>query len=132
MEPMGLEFGASIKRQRMSPMCDRVMLYVRQESEDIYTPLHVVPPTTTGLLNAVSALTTRINAGVKGQLLQLTFIYRKLILCHDTESDFVCKRERETHTIINSIHKRHTRSAPQPAHNNNNHNTYYIYLITII
>lgn len=54
MEPIGLEFGASIKRQRMSPMCDRVMLYVRQESEDIYTPLHVVPPTTTGLLNAVS------------------------------------------------------------------------------
>lgn len=53
-EPMGLEFGASIKRQRMSPMCDRVMLYVRQENEDIYTPLHVVPPTTTGLLNAVS------------------------------------------------------------------------------
>ena len=53
MEPMGLEFGASIKRQRMSPMCDRVMLYVRQENEDIYTPLHVVPPTTTGLLNAV-------------------------------------------------------------------------------
>lgn len=52
-EPMGLEFGASIKRQRMSPMCDRVMLYVRQENEDIYTPLHVVPPTTTGLLNAV-------------------------------------------------------------------------------
>lgn len=54
MEPMGLEFGASIKRQRMSPMCDRVMLYVRQENEDIYTPLHVVPPTTSGLLNAVS------------------------------------------------------------------------------
>lgn len=53
MEPIGLEFGASIKRQRMSPMCDRVMLYVRQENEDIYTPLHVVPPTTTGLLNAV-------------------------------------------------------------------------------
>lgn len=109
MEPMGLEFGASIKRQRMSPMCDRVMLYVRQESEDIYTPLHVVPPTTTGLLNAVSALTTRINAGVKGQLLQLTFIYRKLILCHDTESDFVCKRERETHTIINSMYTKDTR-----------------------
>lgn len=52
-EPMGLDIGASIKRQRMSPMCDRVMLYVRQENEDIYTPLHVVPPTTTGLLNAV-------------------------------------------------------------------------------
>lgn len=57
MEPLGLEFGAAIKRQRMSPMCDRVMLYVRQENEDIYTPLHVVPPTTNGLLNAVSRVT---------------------------------------------------------------------------
>jgi len=28
-------------------------LYVRQESEEVYTPLHVVPPTTTGLLNAI-------------------------------------------------------------------------------
>ncbi|KAB0801101.1 hypothetical protein PPYR_05455 [Photinus pyralis] len=34
------------------PLNERVMLYVRQESEDIYTPLHVVPPTTVGLLNA--------------------------------------------------------------------------------
>ena len=37
------------------PLNERVMLYVRQESEDVYTPLHVVPPTTTGLLNAVSS-----------------------------------------------------------------------------
>lgn len=36
------------------PLNERVMLYVRQESEDVYTPLHVVPPTTSGLLNAVS------------------------------------------------------------------------------
>lgn len=35
------------------PLNERVMLYVRQESEDVYTPLHVVPPTTVGLLNAV-------------------------------------------------------------------------------
>lgn len=49
------EFGQSIKRQRMTPpLCDRVMLYVRQENEDVYTPLHVIPPTTVGLLNAVS------------------------------------------------------------------------------
>lgn len=34
------------------PLNERVMLYVRQENEDVYTPLHVVPPTTTGLLNA--------------------------------------------------------------------------------
>ena len=35
---------------------ERVMLYVRQDSDDVYTPLHVVPPTTQGLLNAVSDL----------------------------------------------------------------------------
>ena len=35
------------------PLNERVMLYVRQESEDVYTPLHVVPPTTVGLLNAI-------------------------------------------------------------------------------
>lgn len=43
-----------IKRQRMTPpLNERVMLYVRQDNEDVYTPLHVVPPTTMGLLNAV-------------------------------------------------------------------------------
>lgn len=35
------------------PLSERVMLYVRQESDDIYTPLHVVPPSTQGLLNAI-------------------------------------------------------------------------------
>lgn len=50
------EFGQPvIKRQRMTPpLNERVMLYVRQDNEDVYTPLHVVPPTTIGLLNAVS------------------------------------------------------------------------------
>ncbi|XP_031620365.1 protein grainyhead isoform X6 [Contarinia nasturtii] len=48
------EFGQPvIKRQRMTPpLNERVMLYVRQDNEDVYTPLHVVPPTTIGLLNA--------------------------------------------------------------------------------
>lgn len=32
---------------------ERVMLYVRQEAEEVYTPLHVTPPTVQGLLNAV-------------------------------------------------------------------------------
>ncbi|XP_060516363.1 protein grainyhead isoform X4 [Cylas formicarius] len=35
------------------PLNERVMLYVRQENEEVYTPLHVVPPTTVGLLNAI-------------------------------------------------------------------------------
>lgn len=51
-----MEFGQPvIKRQRMTPpLSERVMLYVRQDNEDVYTPLHVVPPTTMGLLQAVS------------------------------------------------------------------------------
>ncbi|KAF6215956.1 hypothetical protein GE061_000293 [Apolygus lucorum] len=44
-----------LKRPKIEipPLNERVMLYVRQESEEVYTPLHVVPPTTTGLLNAI-------------------------------------------------------------------------------
>lgn len=49
------EFSQPIKKQRMTPpLNERVMLYVRQDNEDVYTPLHVVPPTAMGLLNAVS------------------------------------------------------------------------------
>ena len=39
---------------RLADAEDRVMLYVRQEAEEIFTPLHVVPPSVQGLLNAVS------------------------------------------------------------------------------
>lgn len=46
-----------LKRPKMvPPLNERVMLYVRQDAEEVYTPLHVVPPTTQGLLNAVSIL----------------------------------------------------------------------------
>ncbi|XP_023727450.1 protein grainyhead isoform X5 [Cryptotermes secundus] len=44
-----------IKRAKMMAapsLNERVMLYVRQDTEDVYTPLHVIPPTTQGLLNA--------------------------------------------------------------------------------
>lgn len=52
------EYGTQIKRQRMTPpLNERVMLYVRQDNEEVYTPLHVVPPTTNGLISAVSDLT---------------------------------------------------------------------------
>lgn len=56
-----MDFGQPvIKRQRMTPpISERVMLYVRQDNEDVYTPLHVVPPTTMGLLQAVSLSFTR-------------------------------------------------------------------------
>ena len=43
------------KRTRLTPpMAERIMLYVKRDGEKIYTPLHLVPPTTVGLLNAVS------------------------------------------------------------------------------
>ncbi|XP_021919127.1 protein grainyhead isoform X3 [Zootermopsis nevadensis] len=45
-----------IKRAKMMAapsLNERVMLYVRQETDDVYTPLHVIPPTTQGLLNAI-------------------------------------------------------------------------------
>ncbi|KAG7310693.1 hypothetical protein JYU34_003498, partial [Plutella xylostella] len=43
------------KRARAStpPLSERVMLYVRQDTDDVYTPLHVAPPTTQGLLHAI-------------------------------------------------------------------------------
>ena len=34
---------------------ERVMIFVRQENEEIFTPLHVVPPTVLGIVRAVSA-----------------------------------------------------------------------------
>lgn len=51
------EYGVPIKRQRITPpLTERVMLYVRQDNEDVYTALHVVPPTTNGLISAVSLI----------------------------------------------------------------------------
>ncbi|XP_054277620.1 protein grainyhead isoform X2 [Macrosteles quadrilineatus] len=48
------ELSPPLKRPKMiPPLNERVMLYVRQDSEDVYTPLHVAPPTTSGLLNAI-------------------------------------------------------------------------------
>ncbi|KAL7630362.1 UNVERIFIED_CONTAM: hypothetical protein RMT77_019483 [Armadillidium vulgare] len=42
------------KRTRiMPPMSERIVIYVRRDGEDSYTPLHIVPPTTLGLLNAI-------------------------------------------------------------------------------
>lgn len=50
-------FSHAHKRTRLTPpMSERVMLFVRRDGEDIYTPLHLVPPGTLGLLNAVSSL----------------------------------------------------------------------------
>lgn len=56
------EYGVPIKRQRITPpLSERVMLYVRQDNEDVYTALHVVPPTTNGLISAVSTKQLMMN-----------------------------------------------------------------------
>ncbi|KAI5707824.1 hypothetical protein M8J77_010569 [Diaphorina citri] len=57
-----------LKRPKlMPPLNERVMLYVRQESDEIYTPLHVSPPTTQGLLNALKTAKIGRNLYKSGQ-----------------------------------------------------------------
>ncbi|CAG7831762.1 unnamed protein product [Allacma fusca] len=48
-------FGSpSNKRIRLHPNpSDRIMIYVRQDSEDAFTPLHLAPPSTYSLLSAL-------------------------------------------------------------------------------
>jgi len=59
------------KRPRMiPPSSERIMLYVRQETEDVYTPLHLVPPTVHGLISAIENK-YKINAS------NIRFLYRK-------------------------------------------------------
>uniref|UniRef100_A0A182NLP6 GRHL1/CP2 C-terminal domain-containing protein n=1 Tax=Anopheles dirus TaxID=7168 RepID=A0A182NLP6_9DIPT len=65
-----VDFTPQIKRQRMTPpLSERVMLYVRQDNEDVYTPLHVVPPSTVGLLNA-SEREERITARIDDEMIR--------------------------------------------------------------
>ena len=45
-----------IKRRKTVPPSDaRMVVYVRQENEEIYTPLHLVPPTVPGLARAIES-----------------------------------------------------------------------------
>lgn len=61
----------SLKRRRVTPPpCERIMIYVRQENELVYTPLHLVPPTSMGLLNA-------IESKYKLQATSVNMLYRK-------------------------------------------------------
>ncbi|XP_046647530.1 protein grainyhead-like isoform X3 [Daphnia pulicaria] len=46
---------ASKRRKLTPPPCERVMIYVRQENELAFTPLHLVPPTSLGLLDAIES-----------------------------------------------------------------------------
>jgi len=68
-EPGYLE--KSAKRPRLiPPVTERIMVYVRQETEDVYTPLHLVPPTVTGLISAIENK-YKINAT------NIRYLYRK-------------------------------------------------------
>lgn len=52
--PMTDVFSHVSKRSRLTPpLTERLMLYVRQDGEDVYTPLHLVPPSTVGLRTAI-------------------------------------------------------------------------------
>jgi transcription factor CP2-like protein len=52
------------------PLSERIMIYVRQETEDVYTPLHLVPPSVTGLITAIENK-YKINA------CNIRYLYRK-------------------------------------------------------
>ena len=54
--PSGAIFTSPLgKRRKLTPPpCERIMIYVRQENEVAFTPLHLLPPTSLGLLDAVS------------------------------------------------------------------------------
>ena len=50
-----------LKRRKLTPPpLERVMIYVRQENELAFTPLHLVPPTSLGLLDAVRKVETNL------------------------------------------------------------------------
>ncbi|XP_045135389.1 protein grainyhead-like isoform X5 [Portunus trituberculatus] len=52
--PMTDVFSHVSKRSRLTPpLTERLMLYVRQDGEDVYTPLHLVPPSIAGLRTAI-------------------------------------------------------------------------------
>ncbi|KAK8388893.1 hypothetical protein O3P69_020683 [Scylla paramamosain] len=52
--PMTEVFSHVSKRSRLTPpLTERLMLYVRQDGEDVYTPLHLVPPSIVGLRTAI-------------------------------------------------------------------------------
>ena len=43
------------RRKTIPPPESRMVVYVRQENEEIYTPLHLVPPTVPGLARAIES-----------------------------------------------------------------------------
>ena len=47
--------GQEVRRKVVPPLDSRMVVYVRQENEEIYTPLHLVPPTVPGLARAIES-----------------------------------------------------------------------------
>lgn len=48
----GIKQVTDLARRKAYPPSDtRMVVYVRQENEEIYTPLHLVPPTVPGIIN---------------------------------------------------------------------------------
>jgi hypothetical protein len=59
------------KRARiLPPTSERIMIYVRQETEESYTALHLAPPTVPGLIRAIESK-YKINAN------NIRFLFRK-------------------------------------------------------
>jgi len=70
-EKTELQFLEKSRRHRLiPPVNERIMVYVRQETEDVYTPLHLVPPTVSGLINSIENK-YKINAS------NIRYLYRK-------------------------------------------------------
>ena len=44
-----------MRKKVVPPLESRMVVYVRQENEEIYTPLHLVPPTVPGLARAIES-----------------------------------------------------------------------------
>jgi len=66
-----LPYTEKTKRPRIiPPVSERIMVYVRQETEDVYTPLHLVPPTVPGLIASIENK-YKINAS------NIRYLYRK-------------------------------------------------------
>ena len=68
--PMTDVFSHASKRSRLTPpLSERLMLFVKQDQEEYFTPLHLVPPGTVGLLAAVGRRDhTRLGQIVKEKL----------------------------------------------------------------
>ena len=47
--------GQEVRKKVVPPLESRMVVYVRQENEEIYTPLHLVPPTVPGLARAIES-----------------------------------------------------------------------------